>query len=116
MTAATLLMLGTTALIWLAAVPVGTGVCPAVDPPPTNCQPSFRAGSGLVATIATIGVWFATITIALPRRRAARPLVVAGVVLLALAPAVAYLAVAWSPGFTFADAVQIPPTNDAVGG
>lgn len=114
--AATLLMLGTVALIWLAAVPVGTGVCPAVDPPPTNCQPSFRAGSGLIATIITVGVWVTTITISPLWRRAARPIVVAGVVLLALAPVVTYLAVAWSPGFTFAGAAPTLPADDAVGG
>jgi heat shock protein HslJ len=116
MSAATLLMLGTVALIWLAAVPIATGVCPAIDPPPTNCQPSFRAGSGLVATVITVGIWAATITIALLwRRRAARPFVVSGVVLLALAPAVTYLAVAWSPGFTFAATAPTPPTDDPVG-
>lgn len=106
LTAATLLMLGTVALIWFAAVPIATGVCPAIDPPPTNCQPSFRAGSGLIATIITVGIWAATITIALLwHRRAARPFVVPGVVLLALAPAVTYLAVAWSPGFTFVSGI-----------
>lgn len=114
MTAATLLLLGTIALIWLAAVPIGIGVCPGIDPPPTNCQPSYRAGSGVVWTIVVIGIWAVTITVALVWRRAARPFVVAGVVLLALAPAVTYLAVAWSPGFTLAGA-PAAPTDDPVG-
>lgn len=113
-TAATLLLLGTIALIWLAAVPIGTGVCPAIDPPPTNCQPAYRAGSGVVWTIIVIGIWAVTITVALVWRRATRPFVVAGVVLLALAPAVTYLAVAWSPGFTLAGA-PAAPTDDPVG-
>ncbi|WES65990.1 META domain-containing protein [Microbacter sp. GSS18] len=114
-TAATLLLLATIALIWLVAVPIGTGVCPTVDPPPTNCQSSYRAGSGLVATLVAVGIWVATIAVALVWRRAARSFVVAGVVILALAPVVTYLAVAWSPGFTLAAAAPAPPTDDPVG-
>jgi len=114
MTAATLLLFATIALIWLAAVPVGTGICPAIDPPPTHCRSSYRAGSGLVATNVTVGIWALTIAVAFVWRRA-RTLVVAGVVLLALALVVTYLAVAWSPGFTLAVAAPAPPTDDPVG-
>lgn len=112
--AATLIMLGTIALLWLAAVPVGSGVCPAIDPPPTGCLASYRAGSGLVATIVVVTLWGATILAALPRRRTMRPAVVVGVALLALSPFVTYAAVAWSPGFTLPIA-PAPPTDDPVG-
>lgn len=112
---ATLLMLGTVALIWLAAVPMGTGVCPAIDPPPTGCLASYRAGSGLVATVVLVAVWAVTTAIALIWAHAARAFVVAGIVILAVAPFVSYAAVAWSPGFALAATAPSPPTDDPVG-
>lgn len=97
--AATLLAAGTVALLWFAAVPWGPLVCPAIDPPPRNCMESQRVGSALVATIAVLAVYAATVLFAVVGRPRWHALVVAGVVLLAVAPIVAYLAVAWMPGF-----------------
>ena len=115
-------MLGTIALIWFAAVPIGFGVCPAIDPPPTSCSASYRAGSGMIATIIVLVLYAVTILAALLSHRTARPLVVAGIVALVLGPFVSYAAVAWSPGFllpnaagTGAEAVLSSPTDDPVG-
>jgi len=119
MITATALTLGALALIWFVAVPFGTGICPTIDPSPSNCLASYRAGSGLVATIVVIGVWGVTIVVAVLatvlRASWARGFAVAGVVLLALAPVVSYAAVAGSPGFTLTAQAPDPPTDGPVG-
>ncbi|QEV99337.1 hypothetical protein F6J84_03900 [Microbacterium caowuchunii] len=97
--AATLLTAGTIALVWLAAVPLGPIVCPAIYPAPRNCFTSDRAGTGLVATIVVLVIYIATMLLAFVGTHGRRPLVIAGVVLLAIAPLVSYLSVAWIPGF-----------------
>ena len=97
--AATLLAAATIALIWIAAVPWGPVVCPAVYPAPRNCFAWDRAGTGVVATVVVLAVYGATMLLALVGTRRRKPLVVVGVVLLAVAPVVSYLAVAWIPGF-----------------
>ncbi|GEK86645.1 hypothetical protein [Microbacterium aerolatum] len=96
--AATLLAGATIALVWFAAVPWGPIVCPAIYPAPRNCFASDRAGSALVVTIVLLTVYLATITIVLINRRG-RPLAIAGVILLAIAPVASYVSVAWIPGF-----------------
>lgn len=97
--AATLLAAATIAVIWIAAVPWGPIVCPAIYPAPRNCFASDRAGTGVVATIVVLVVYAATMLLALVGMRRRRHLVVVGVVLLAVAPVVSYLSVAWIPGF-----------------
>jgi hypothetical protein len=97
--AATLLMAGTITLIWLAAVPWGPIVCPAIYPAPRNCFTADRAGTGLIVTVVVLVIYIATMLLAFVGTRSRRPLVIAGVVLLALAPLVSYLVVAWIPGF-----------------
>lgn len=94
---ATLLAGGTVALIWMAAVPWGPLVCPAIYPAPRNCFAENRAGTGLIATIAVVLVALATILVAAIGRR--RAWVIPGVIALALAPIVSYLCIAWMPGF-----------------
>jgi len=94
--AATLLAAGTIAVIWLAAVPWGPMVCPAIYPAPRNCFEADRAITGVLVTIVVLVVWIATVLLALVGRRRRGP-VIAGVVLLALAPVLSYLAVAWIP-------------------
>ena len=100
--AATLLAVGTVALIWLAAVPWGPLVCPAIHPAPRNCFAADRAGTGLVTTIIVMATLLATILLAVLGRGRTRELTIAGVILLALAPVVSYLTVAWVPGFALA--------------
>lgn len=100
--AATLLTAGTIALIWLAAVPFGPVVCPAIHPAPRNCFASDRAGTGLIVTVVLIIIYAGTAAFALFRPRHGRPFVIAGVTLLSIAPVITYLAVAWIPGFAIA--------------
>lgn len=88
----------TIALLWLVAVPLGPVVCPAIDPAPANCLPENRAGTALVVSGVVGVVALATVLFGVLVRRPRGP-VVAGAVLLAPAPIVAYLVVAWSPGF-----------------
>ncbi|MDY0827799.1 META domain-containing protein [Microbacterium sp. BG28] len=107
--AATLLTAGTLALIWFAAVPVGSGVCPASDPPPTNCWASYRAGSGVVASLLTLVLYAVAVLIALRGTSTQRRLTVAIVALLALMPAASFVAVAFSPGFTIGAASDSAP-------
>jgi len=97
--AATALALGTILLIWLAAVPWGPMVCPAIYPAPAYCSPSLRAGTGLIASIVVAAVYVATLLFALNPLVRSRPLVITGVALLGIAPIAGYLAVAWIPGF-----------------
>jgi len=97
---ATLLAGGTIAMIWIAAVPWGPLVCPAVYPSPPNCQESQRIGSGLVASVCVSVVYLATLLTALRRTPASRAMSVVGLIALVLAPVVSYLSVAWAPGFT----------------
>lgn len=98
LTAATVLALGTAALLWLVAVPIGPVVCPAVYPAPPNCFAGNREGSALIMTLVAVGLYVLTLfTSAIPGRR--RPVTTAGVILLAITPFVAYAVVAWSPGF-----------------
>ncbi|MDF2563452.1 MAG: hypothetical protein K0R99_4898 [Microbacterium sp.] len=86
-------------VIWAAAIPWGPIVCPAILPPPKSCMASHRAGSGLLATIAIAVVYVLTLIAALLDGRVWHRVAVTGVCLLAVAPVVAYLAVAWIPGF-----------------
>lgn len=97
--ASVVLSLGTVALIWLTAVPFGSGVCPAIDPAPLYCSSEQRAGTGLVATICVLALGIVNVVLGLSRRRSARPFVIVGVVVLALAPFFTYGFVAWSDGF-----------------
>lgn len=98
MLAATLLAGVTIALVWFAAVPWGPIVCPAIYPAPRNCFASDRAGTALVVTIVLLAVYLATVATALINRRGRR-LAITGVILLAIAPVISYLSVAWIPGF-----------------
>lgn len=100
-TAASLLAAGTIVLIWVAAVPWGPLVCPAVYPAPTNCFASHRVGTGVVASIGVGVLYLATLLVAVIGGRRRSRWVAVGVFLLALAPIVAYLLVAWLPGFLF---------------
>lgn len=96
----TLLTGGAIALIWMLAVPVGPVVCPAVHPAPRNCFASDRAGTALIVSFAIGLIYIATMIFATKqqvRRHSAVGLV--GVALLAIAPIVGYLIVAWIPGF-----------------
>jgi hypothetical protein len=96
---ATILAVGTVALLWLVAVPVGPVVCPAIYPAPLNCFAGNREGSALIMTLVVGTLYILTLfAAAIPGRR--RILTTAGVVLLAIAPFVSYAVVAWSPGFT----------------
>ncbi|GAA3037835.1 hypothetical protein GCM10010462_25810 [Microbacterium dextranolyticum] len=97
--ASVLMTCATACLIWLAAVPFGSGVCPAIDPPPLHCSPARRAGTGLVATICVVIVGALAVVLALWGGPRARPLVIAGVVVLVMAPFVTYAVVAFSAGF-----------------
>lgn len=94
---ATLLTLGTLALIWLVAVPIGPMVCPTIYPAPRNCFTADRASTAIVVTIVLVAVYLMTIamTLAAPRMRRGA---IAGLILLAAAPVLAYLTVAWIPG------------------
>lgn len=98
---ATLLAVGTVALIWLVAVPVGPVVCAAVYPPTANCFRDHRVGSALVMTLIVVAVYVVTVLLAALVRRPRRAILI-GVGLLALAPFVSYAVVAWSPGFAVA--------------
>lgn len=98
MLAATLLAGVTVALVWFAAVPWGPIACPAIYPAPRNCLASDRGGTALVVTIAVLAVYLATMVTALIDRRARR-LAIVGVILLAIAPVISYMSVAWVPGF-----------------
>lgn len=100
--AAALLVVVSAGLIWMVAVPFGSGVCPAVDPAPLHCSPAQRAGTGLMATICIVAIGALTLGLGIWGGRRARPLVVGGVVVLALAPVVTYAAVSFSPGFQIA--------------
>src|SRR5688572_13153508 len=95
---ATVMAGATIALIWLAAVPWGPVVCPAIYPMPTKCVPEYRAGTALVMTLMVAAVYVATMLVAVLGRRS-RSLVIAGVVLLALVMIVSYVVIAWAPGF-----------------
>ena len=99
--AAVRLAAGTNARVWFVAVPWGPLVCPAVYPIPANCLASNRGGTALMVSLAVLAVGFLTVATAMWTRRT-RALAVAGVILLAVAPVVAYLTVAWSPGFPLA--------------
>lgn len=116
---ASVFTLGTVALIWVVGVLVGAGVCPAIDPPPTSCSASYRAGSGLVATVVVLILSVVTIVAVVFSRPVARRFAVAGVLALAVSPFVSYAAVAWSPGFPLAGAneetVSTALTVDPVG-
>lgn len=113
--AASLVMLAAVALIWLVAVPIGTGVCPAVDPAPTSCLPSYRAGTGLMATLVVLALWAATLLSALARPTLLRPFAIGGLVLLVLAVPVGYATVSWSSGFEVGASQIDRPTQDPVG-
>jgi hypothetical protein len=95
---ATLIAGATIALIWLAAVPWGPVVCPAIYPMPTNCVPEYRAGTAVVMSLVVSAVYISTILAAVVGRRS-RALVVAGVALLSLLMIASYLLIAWAPGF-----------------
>lgn len=98
---ATVLAVGTVALIWLVAVPVGPVVCAAVYPSTGNCFRDNREGSALVMTLIVVAVYVVTVLLAaLVRRPRGTSLI--GVGLLAVAPFVSYAVVAWSTGFALA--------------
>ncbi|SJN16424.1 hypothetical protein FM104_00885 [Microbacterium esteraromaticum] len=78
----------------------------------------------MVATIILLALYVVTMLAAVLRRSAARPIAVAGVVILVLAPVVTYAAVAWSSGFILSEAGELgadiqtivaSPTDDPVG-
>lgn len=95
--AASLLTIGTIALVWLAAVPFGPIVCPAIYPAPRNCFAADRAATGLVVTGVTAAIGIATVLLALIGGRTRRRLAIIGVALLAVAQLVTYPLVAWIP-------------------
>lgn len=95
--AAVVLAAATIALIWLVAVPNGPAVCAAVYPAPRNCFEIDRVQIGVVVTALVALVGIATVLLALSKSSGARPFAVGGVVVLAAAPFVAYLLVAWIP-------------------
>lgn len=96
--AATLLAVGTIALIWLVAVPFGPEVCSLVYPPDRNCFTSDRVSKGILASAIVFVIYAATMLLALLGGRQ-RGLVMAGVLVLTIGPVVAYLFVAWIPAF-----------------
>ncbi len=81
--------------IWLLAVPVGPLVCPAVLPPPSNCIEDYRAGNAVVVSLCAVVAYALTLVVALMGQR---PLVRAGVAVLAVAPIASYVVVAFLPG------------------
>jgi len=83
----------------LAAVPWGPIVCPAIYPAPASCFASNRVGTGLVVTIVITAVYVLTLLASFAGGRGWHRVAVVGVCLLAVAPVVAYVAVAWIPGF-----------------
>ncbi|MDQ1136081.1 hypothetical protein QE410_000880 [Microbacterium sp. SORGH_AS 1204] len=85
-------------LIWGIAVPSGPLVCPAVYPAPTNCRAEFRVGTGLVASIVIAAAFVLTVCVAL-RRSAWRGAATCGVLVLVVAPFLAYALVTGLPGF-----------------
>lgn len=97
--AAVLLTAVTVLVIWLAAVPWGPIVCPAIWPPAPHCVFANRVGTGAVATAVVVAIGLATASAAILRRRGYRRLTGVGIVLLAISPLIAYPVVAWSPGF-----------------
>lgn len=94
--AATLLTGATLLIIWLLAVPIGPEVCALTYPGPRNCFISDRVSVGIVATVLTCLVYAATlaVTVVAPRYRRFAGV---GLGLLALAPILSYLWVAWIP-------------------
>ncbi|MFB7891558.1 hypothetical protein ACFC1I_05100 [Microbacterium sp. NPDC056044] len=98
--AATLLTGATIALIWLAAVPWGPVVCPAIYPIPSYCVPENRTGVAMIATIAVVLIYAGTVIAAVAGGRWLRAAKIGTGVLVA-APIVTYLAVAFIPGWAF---------------
>lgn len=107
MVAATLLAGATIALIWLAAVPWGPMVCPAIYPMPSYCIPENRTGVAVIATMTVALVYAATVVAAIAGDRWLR-LAKAGTGVLIAAPIVTYLCVAFIPGFAFFSSPQTP--------
>ena len=97
--AATIFTGATIALVWFIAVPLGPSVCAAIYPPARNCFWSDRLEKGLVVSVAVVVIYIATVTLALMKNRRHHKLVVSGVALLAVAPILSYLAIAWIPAF-----------------
>lgn len=95
---AVVLAMFTLLLSWGIAVPSGLFVCPAIDPPPTNCLPAYRAGTGLVMSIGTAIVLVVALIAAL-RQPKLRVLSSVGLVVLVFAPFVSYALIALMPGF-----------------
>ncbi|WP_299086746.1 hypothetical protein [uncultured Microbacterium sp.] len=96
---ATLLTVATLAVIWLVAVPVGPVVCPAIMPPPTNCMPSYREGTAIVITAASLVIYIATVVAAFTVGRQRPATVMAGIVLLGIMLLGAWPLIGLLPGF-----------------
>ena len=92
---ATTLTAVTILVIWLAAVPFGPLICPAIEPPPQSCIASSRTGTGVVVSAAVGLVYVATILAAILGRRRFKVWVLTGVILLGVSPIFGYLTVAW---------------------
>ena len=92
---ATTLTAATIVVIWLAAVPFGPLICPAIEPPPRSCIASSRAGTAGVVSAAVGLVYVATILAAILGRQCFKVWVLTGVILLAVSPIFGYLTVAW---------------------
>lgn len=86
------------ALTWVVAVPSGFFVCPAIDPPPTNCLPQYRAGTALVVSVGLVLIMMITVFAAL-KGLVWRFVSGSGLAVLFFAPAVAWALVALLPGF-----------------
>ncbi|WP_374974656.1 hypothetical protein ACEYYH_12175 [Microbacterium trichothecenolyticum] len=97
---ATLFTAATIAIIWLAAVPWGPLVCPAIYPVPKYCIPDYRTGVAAIASIVVALIYAATVVAACAgdRWRLAAKI---GTGILVAAPIVTYLCVAFIPGFAF---------------
>lgn len=87
---ATVLTASTLAVVWFVAVPLGPVACPAIMPPPTNCMSSYREGTALVISVATVSIYAATVVGALTIGRRRPAIVTAGIVVLT-----ALLVTAW---------------------
>ena len=94
--AAVVLAAATLALVWLVAVPWGPLVCAAESLLADDCGRSTRPGAGVVATVVVAVVTVVTVGAASIRSPHRETLALSGVLLLVLAPFVAYVVIAFS--------------------
>lgn len=84
-------------VIWAVAVPPGPEVCALTYPGPRNCFVADRVSAAIVWTTA-LGVLALALALVFVLGRIRRPaVVVSGIVLVVIASAASYSAVAWIP-------------------